>query len=240
MSLMDIFKKKPKLPTCSAVIVAAGSSQRMGEDKLMMPLGGKSVLLRTLLAFQNCENVNEIIVVTRLEKVVEVAELCHGNGLYKVRKVICGGATRAESALCGVSEADPKAKLIAIHDGARPFVSSELIAKTTAAANEYKAAAPVVKSVDSLKAIDGSFITATIDREVTVRVQTPQIFSADLIKGALTNAVNKQLPITDDCSAMELMGFKIRTVEGDEDNIKLTTPRDFMIAEAILRQRGEC
>ena len=233
-------RKKEETPHCSAVIVAAGSSQRMGSDKLLHNLGIMPVLARTLLVFQDCELVDEIVVVTRMEKLEEVAELCKKYRIEKASKVICGGATRMESALAGVSEVKKKAKLIAIHDGARPLVSVELIENTVRAAAKYKAAVPAIKSVDTLKlAEDGETITGSLDRELVLRVQTPQVFDADLIKGALTFAAEKKLPLTDDCSAVELMGVKARIVPGEEDNIKLTTPRDMLFAAAILKDRGE-
>lgn len=233
-------RKKEETPHCSAVIVAAGSSQRMGSDKLLHNLGIMPVLARTLLVFQDCELVDEIVVVTRMEKLEEVAELCKKYRIEKASKVICGGATRMESALAGVSEVKKKAKLIAIHDGARPLVSVELIENTVRAAAKYKAAVPAIKSVDTLKlAEDGETVTGSLDRELVLRVQTPQVFDADLIKGALTFAAEKKLPQTDDCSAVELMGVKARIVPGEEDNIKLTTPRDMLFAAAILKDRGE-
>ena len=233
-------RKKEETPHCSAVIVAAGSSQRMGSDKLLHNLGIMPVLARTLLVFQDCELVDEIVVVTRMEKLEEVAELCKKYCIEKASKVICGGATRMESALAGVSEVKKKAKLIAIHDGARPLVSVELIENTVRAAAKYKAAVPAIKSVDTLKlAEDGETVTGSLDRELVLRVQTPQVFDADLIKGALTFAAEKKLPLTDDCSAVEQMGVKARIVPGEEDNIKLTTPRDMLFAAAILKDRGE-
>ena len=233
-------RKKEETPHCSAVIVAAGSSQRMGSDKLLHNLGIMPVLARTLLVFQDCELVDEIVVVTRMEKLEEVAELCKKYRIEKASKVICGGATRMESALAGVSEVKKKAKLIAIHDGARPLVSVELIENTVRAAAKYKAAVPAIKSVDTLKlAEDGEAVTGSLDRELVLRVQTPQVFDADLIKGALTFAAEKKLPLTDNCSAVELMGVKARIVPGEADNIKLTTPRDMLFAAAILKDRGE-
>ena len=240
MKLKELFKKTEQRNTCSAVIVAAGSAQRMGADKVMLELGCMPVLARTLLAFQNCDAIDEIIVVTRMEKVEEVASLCKKYGVTKAGKVIRGGKTRMESALAGVSEVRSGAKLIAIHDGARPFVTDEVIRRTLDAAAAYMSAVPVIRSTDTLKAIDeDGLITGSVDRERTVRVQTPQVFNADLIKGALTKAVSDGLTLTDDCSTIEIMGIKTHTVDGDEDNIKLTTPRDIQLGELILKTRGD-
>jgi len=234
------FKCKKEKPSCSAVIVAAGSSQRMGSDKIMMKLGAMPVLARTVLAFENNEYVDEIIIVTKTEKLEEIADLCFKNGLHKVKKVVSGGATRMESALAGVSACRHGAELIAIHDGARPLVSQELITRTIEAARAYRAAVPAVASTDTLKAVDErGFITGTLDRTMTRRVQTPQVFEADLIKGALTKAVELKLTLTDDCSAMDMMGVKTITVEGELTNIKITTPEDMVTAKAIVEDRGD-
>lgn len=240
MKLKELFKKTEQRNTCSVVVVAAGNAQRMGVDKVMMELGCMPVLARTLLAFQNCDAVDEIIVVTRMEKVEGVASLCKKYGITKVCKVIRGGKTRMESALAGVSEVRSGAKLIAVHDGARPFVTDDVIRRTVDAAAQYMSAVPVIRSTDTLKSTDeNGLITGTVDRERTVRVQTPQVFNADLIKGALTKAVSDGLTLTDDCSAIEIMGIKTHTVDGDEDNIKLTTPRDIQLGELILKTRGD-
>ena len=241
MKLLNLFKKsETKEPHCSAVIVAAGSSQRMGSDKLMMKLGEIPVLARTLKAFQSSPLVDEIVVVTRLDKLQEIADLCKEYGIDKVSRVIAGGKTRTESALAGVSEVSSSAKLIAIHDGARPLVTADVILRTVYAAAEHMAAAPAVPSVDTLKAVDAEgCIIGTVDRETTLRIQTPQIFRAELIKGALTKAVEKGMTLTDDCAAAEMMGVRAKTVLGEEDNIKITTPRDMLFAAEILKERGE-
>jgi len=240
MNIKSLFKKKEKFPTCSAVVLAAGSSQRMGQEKTLMTVGGMPVLVRTLLAFEKSEHIDEIIVVTRVDRIEDTAELCHGNGITKLKMVIGGGATRMESALAGVSACNKEARLIAIHDGARPLVTQDLISRTVYAADKYISAVPVIPSTDTLKTVDDSgVIVDTPDRSRIFRVQTPQIFHADMIKGALTKAAKDHLPITDDCSAMDMMGVKTHVVEGDPDNIKLTTPNDIVIAEAIIKNRED-
>ena len=233
----EYFRQKKKVRVCSAVIVAAGNSTRMGEDKITKLLGDLPVLVRTLRAFEDCDAIDEIVVVTRPDRIEELAGLCRQYELSKVSKVVSGGATRVESSLAGVMAVREDATLIAIHDGARPFVTPELIRRTVEAAHIYSAAAPVVKSTDTLKALDEcGNVVGTVDRETTARVQTPQVFDADLIKGALSKAVRKNLPLTDDCSAVEALGVRVFAVEGEEDNIKLTTPRDFLIAETIMNK----
>ena len=235
--ILDHFRTNTKTPHCSAVILAAGNSTRMGKDKSVLSLGGIPVIVRAIRAFEQHELVDEIIVVTREEAIQSIADLCVEYKLSKVRKVMAGGETRAESSLAGVSAVDSKAEYIAIHDGARPLVTQKVITDTLYAARDYHAAIPVIPSTDTLRSVSGGFIGGDVDRDSVIRVQTPQIFDADLIKGALTYAAKKQIPITDDSSAIRLTGFQVRTVEGDVGNIKLTTPEDLPVAEAILRER---
>ena len=128
--------------------------------------------------------------------------------------------------------------LTAIHDGARPFVSQRIIEDCIQRASMQYAVIPVLKSTDTLRVVDGNgTLTGTCDREHVVRVQTPQVFLSDLIKGALTDAVQKEMTFTDDASAVERLGVAIQTVEGDEENIKLTTPQDLELAKGILERR---
>lgn len=231
-------KRKEASPRFSAVVVAAGSSQRMGTDKITMELDGVPVLIRSLRAFENCDLADEIVVVTRNDKLADIADLCREHGITKVSQVVSGGNTRMESALAGVSATKKKAKLIAIHDGARPLVTEDVIRRTAYAARDFYAAVPAIASTDTLKKVDEKgIVIAPVDRDRTVRLQTPQIFHGDLIKGALSYAVKKGLSLTDDCSAVELMGVKTHTVEGDADNIKLTDTRDVTLAAEILKDR---
>jgi len=240
MSLSDLFNKKKSHPKCSAVIVAAGSSVRMGSDKLTATLHGMSVLARTLHAFENSEYVDEIVIVTRMDRISEIADLCAAEKLSKISKVVAGGKTRMESSLIGVSAVKSGAKLIAIHDAARPLLSEALIKRTVCAAEEHMAAVPVIPSTDTLKAVGkDDRVIGTVDRETTFRVQTPQVFDAILIKGALSRAAEKGYALSDDSAALEMTGFRTVAVAGEEDNIKITTPRDLMIAEAILKSREE-
>lgn len=154
MNLKALFRKKDETPKCSAVIVAAGSSQRMGTDKVFMKLGPMPVLVRTVLAFQDNPLIEEIIIVTRKDKLEEVADLCHNCGLSKVSKVVIGGSTRMESALAGVSEVKKGAKLVAIHDGARPLVTQDVINRVVYDASVHMSSIPVIPSTDTLKAVD--------------------------------------------------------------------------------------
>lgn len=238
--LSRLFSGGDKIASCAAVVLAAGGSVRMGTDKILAPLGELPVLARTLRPFQESELIQEIVVVTASDKLNEVADLCREYNIGKVSKVVAGGKTRSESALTGVSEVSSKISLIAIHDGARPLVTTDLIRRTVEAAAKRNAVVPAIRSTDTLKtAAEDGVIVGAVDRNTTWRIQTPQVFKADLIKAALTKAMKQGLPLTDDSSAMDLLGVKTYIVEGDEENIKLTRPLDLLLAAAILRDRRE-
>jgi 2-C-methyl-D-erythritol 4-phosphate cytidylyltransferase len=209
----------------------------MGEDKLFHLLDGVPVIVRTLMALDRSPYIHEIIVVTRSERIVDVANLCRDYGIAKVTKVLCGGSTRIESSLAGMSEISPKARLAAIHDGARPLVPQKVIEDAVKAARLYKAVAPAIPVKDTVRLAESGVVTETPDRRITMAVQTPQVFDPDLIKGALTHALQNELEVTDDCSAVEALGVQVHLCPGSEENIKLTTPLDFELAEAIINSR---
>lgn len=236
LTMMDKFKTKKA--GCSAVIVAAGSSTRMGQDKMFLPVAGIPVLVRTLLQFETCKSIDEIIVVTREEKIVEVADLCRAYNINKATKILVGGKERVESSAAGVFEADRNSGFIAIADGARPLVTPALITATVDAARNYRAAAPGIPVKDTIKTVVDGIVTGTPDRSKLYAVQTPQVFEADLIKGALTKALRDKTPVTDDCSAVEAMGVEVRMIEGSYENIKITTQEDIALCEALLAARG--
>lgn len=241
MSIIDkIFKPKTEnAEFCTAVVLAAGNSQRMGRDKILMPIGGKPVIAHTLAVLQNSDCIDEIVVVTKYESLQEIADICHNYGITKTSKVILGGKTRLESSLLGVSNADERAKFIAIHDGARPFLTDKLIERVVHSAHQHNAAAPAVAPTDTVRVLNAKgVVTDTPQRELVALMQTPQVFMAEMIKASLTRAQQRGLKLTDDCSAVEAMGYKVTVVAGDPDNIKLTTARDLYIAEGILAERG--
>lgn len=239
MSVLSKRMKKIHRHFCTAVVLAAGSSERMGEDKLNLPLGGKSVLAMSLAAFEKSETIDEVIVVTKPEKLQEIAALRERYGFTKLTKAVIGGKTRTESALAGVCEADARADVICIHDGARPLVTQEIIADAVHHAIIYLAAAPAIPVKDTLKQANDGEVVATPDRAGLFAVQTPQAFHADIIKGALTAAVASGTAYTDDCAAVEAFGGKVHLSKGSEENLKITTPLDMDIANAILKRRME-
>ena len=239
MTLKDAANRARKvLPTqyCGAVIVAAGSASRMGGiDKVMAPLGGEPMILRTARAFEDCEAVKEIVIVTREDLIGPIAELC--SGFTKIRSVVQGGSSRQESVKLGLLAFSKEVRLAAVHDGARPLVSGELIDKVIRAAHSYGAAAPAIPVKDTIKVFEGGFIAATPDRSTLRAVQTPQVMDRDLLLGALEKAEQEGTALTDDCSAVEHIGMRVRLVEGEERNLKVTTPLDLKIAELLLEEK---
>ena len=239
MTLKDAANQARKvLPTqyCGAVIVAAGSASRMGGiDKVMAPLGGEPMILRTVRAFEDCEAVKEIVIVTREDLMGPIAEIC--SGFTKIRSVVQGGSSRQESVKLGLLALSKEVRLAAVHDGARPLVSGELIDKVIRAAHSYGAAAPAIPVKDTIKVFEGGFIAATPDRSTLRAVQTPQVIDRDLLLGALEKAEQEGIALTDDCSAVEHIGMRVRLVEGEERNLKVTTPLDLKIAELLLEEK---
>lgn len=220
---------------CGAVIVAAGNASRMGGiDKVMAELKGEPMILRTVRAFENCPVIQEIVVVTRPDLIAPIMGLC--KGFSKVTAVVAGGKDRPESVRNGMNALSSKVKLAAIQDGARPLITRAVIDRTVRAANTYGAAAPAVPVKDTVKVVRGGVVRATPDRSALAAVQTPQVFDFDLLRGALKKAEQDSAQITDDCSAVENMGFTVKIVEGDERNIKVTTPMDLKIAELLLEE----
>lgn len=233
----NILKKLGKAPYRAAVIVAAGSSTRLGQDKLTLPLDGMPVIERTLTVFQATACIDEIVLVTRADRLEEFAALRDKLNLRKLKQVVVGGTTRAESSFAGVSAVSKKATTIGIHDAARPLVTPELIRSVYEKAEQCQAAVPTLPLKDTVKVLEDGYLIQTPPRESLAAVQTPQVFQADLIRAALTDAIQNNLPITDDCSAVEALGLKIAAVDGSEENIKITTAPDIAIAEEILRRR---
>lgn len=223
-------------PYCAAVVVAAGSATRMkGIDKIMTTLGGIPVLARTLQALEECQRIDEIVVVTRPDLCAPAGILCREHQIKKVTAILSGGATRAESVRCGLCAVSGRAELAAIHDGARPFVSQALLERVLIAGAETGAAAPAVPVKDTIKRAKDGVIQETVDRSTLFAVQTPQVFHADFISAALYDCIQKGIAVTDDCSAAERLGKEVTLVEGEDSNIKLTTPADLAIGEALVQ-----
>lgn len=224
---------------CGAVVPAAGSSTRMGQDKLLLPLDGVPVILRTLQALEACPLIDEIVVVTREDLIVPISGLCRDAALSKVRKVVRGGDTRTRSVLAGVEELSRSVDLVAIHDGARPLVTQGLLDEVIRRAAGCGAAAPAVPVKDTVKVVRDGLVESTPDRSALCAVQTPQVFQRDLIRVALTRGLEDGAQLTDDCSAVERLGVAVALTKGDYCNLKLTTPEDVAVAEALMAWREE-
>ena len=228
-------RKLLPLRYCGAVIVAAGSASRMGGiDKVMAPLKGEPMILHTVRAFQNCDAIKEIVIVTRYDLILPITKLT--NGFHKVTAVVAGGSSRQESVALGMNALSDKCELAAIQDGARPLVTWQLIDRVVRAAHAHHAAIPVIPVKDTIKVCNSALVESTPDRSTLRAVQTPQVFDFDLLRGALKKAAEDGAEITDDCSAVERLGMSVRTVEGDERNLKVTTPFDLKIAEMLMEE----
>lgn len=236
---LSMLQKKKKMPViCSAVVVAAGSARRMeGIDKVLTPLGELPVLVHTLYALEDCSSVQEIVVVTREDLLVEVSKICKAYSLNKVSKVIVGGSERIHSVRAGIREVREDATLIAIQDGARPLVTQKILEETISRAALTGAAAPGIPVTDTIKRIKDGATTETVDRSQLCAIQTPQVFEADLIRVAIEKALaDGEIP-TDDCAAVERLGMKVSITQGSKENIKITTPFDLLLGEVILEAR---
>lgn len=230
-------RKVLKLGRCGAVIVAAGSASRMGGiDKIMADLGGEPVIRRTVRAFQECDAIKEIVIVTRQDLILPIMDACRD--FSKVQAVVAGGASRQESVSLGLNAFSDKVKLVAIQDGARPLVTWQLIDRVVRAAYSYGAAAPAIPVKDTIKVVTGGVVKETPERKTLQAVQTPQAFDFDLIRGALKKAKLDEVEVTDDCSAVERMGMSVKIVSGDERNLKITTPMDLKIAQLLLEEKA--
>ena len=226
-------RKVLPLKYCGAVIVAAGTASRMGGiDKVMAQLEGEPMILRTVRTFQTCEAIREIVIVTREDLIVPIMSLC--KDFEKVTAVVAGGSSRQESVQLGLNALSGKVKLVAVQDGARPLVTHAVIDRTVRAAHTYSAAAPAIPVKDTVKVVTGGVVKETPDRKNLRAVQTPQVFDLDMLRGALKKAKEDGAEVTDDCSAVERLGMSIKIVEGDERNIKVTTPLDLKIAKLLL------
>ena len=233
-------KKKPALPAVCAVIVAAGSSRRMGgENKLLLPLDDAPVLAHTLSAFEKCAAIRDIVLVCREQDILPYSDLARAFGISKLRTVTRGGDSRTASVLAGITAAPEDTGLVAVHDGARPLVSEAVITEAVYAAAECGAAAPVVPVKDSIKRIQNGNIAADVPRDKLAAVQTPQVFDRALLTRALETAARENRTFTDDCAAVEAMGQAVRATHGSYENIKITTPEDILVAEAFLHREED-
>ena len=226
----------------SAVILAAGSGRRFSDNtaKQFVEVLGESVLVRSAMAFERSELIDEIIIVTRQADVEGCRNILKDKGITKVTRVVAGGDTRQESAKKGFDAVNPQCDFVAIHDAARCLVTPEMIEAAMETAYVSGACACATRATDSLKKTDSTnTIIETVDRENAWQVQTPQIFMADMYRAASYMGEKDNVQATDDCALCERLGFKVKLVDVGKTNMKITYPEDVIIAEAILKYRKE-
>jgi 2-C-methyl-D-erythritol 4-phosphate cytidylyltransferase len=225
------------MPTV-AIIVAAGRSRRMGFDKLLALLGERPVVAHTLAAFEESPDINEIILVCRDDSLRELKELVRLENFPKVRRIVAGGEERQDSVQAGLAQVRPAAEFVAVHDAARPLITPKEIARVLSAAQKTGAAALGEPVSDTLKRVDGEqLISGSVNRDKLYAVQTPQIFTHALLDEAYAAVAEKKLTVTDETSAVELLGRPVTIVPSEDFNFKITRPRDLPLAESVLAYR---
>ena len=221
----------------AVIILAGGSGRRFGSDKLMEKIGGVTVIERSLFAFQYCDAVSDIVLVARPDSIDILREICKTDKINKLAAVVPGGDTRALSCMAGLEALPDGVSLVAVHDGARPLVTDEVINNALEMAWEYGAAVPAVTVKDTIKICAADIVKSTPDRTTLAAVQTPQCFRRDIICGAMQKVIADNAAITDDASAVEYAGGTVRLSAGSEENIKITMRSDIALAEMILKGR---
>lgn len=227
-----------KKPFVSAIIVSAGNSTRMGGiNKQFIKLCGIPVVAHSINAFQRNSNIDEIIVVTREDDINTMSSYISKYGFTKVTKIVAGGETRQKSVCNGIINCSRNSSFVAIHDGARPLISDDVITKAIISAFVTEASAVGVVSKDTVKIVDGNNKIVSTPERATLRcMQTPQVFSKELYLSAV-NSVENSSNFTDDCMLIESYGHSVQVVEGDYKNLKITTPEDVILAEIIMKSQ---
>lgn len=226
-------------PFVSSIIVAAGSGSRMkaGVNKQYLYLSGKPVLAHTLLVFQKCELIDEIILVIG-KKDMEVCkeEVIKKYKIKKVKILVEGGDTRQDSMYLGLKKVNPKSDIVITHDGARPLIHQNTLMKCIESTLEYKATIVAVPVKDTIKIVDDDLnVQSTPKRSTLWSVQTPQTFEYNLLKKAHKKAKDDNFIGTDDAMLVERLNHPIKVIKGHYDNIKITTPEDLIMAESIIK-----
>jgi 2-C-methyl-D-erythritol 4-phosphate cytidylyltransferase len=219
----------------AAIVVAAGNSQRMGFDKLTADLGGKPLFIRTLERFESCTEVDEIVLVTNEERIKLFGNLVGDYGLNKVATLVAGGADRHLSVWKGLGALSDGVELVAVHDGARPLVSSSTIADAMILATKCGAVALAAPVVETLKKVDtDGLVVGSIDRSGLWTMQTPQIFRRDWLVTAYELVLARGVKVTDETSAAEMAGFPVRLMQSGDWNVKVTYPSDLELVRSLF------
>ncbi len=224
----------------AAIILAAGNSTRMGKgiNKQLQLVNGIPVLAHTLLAYQRCALISEILIVARPQDFEDIFGICKTYKIKKLRHLVAGGSTRQESAAKGMAKIGEDVKYVAIADGARCLVTPEQITKVCLRAYRQKAASAAHLISDTVKRATAlGKVKETVDRRGLWQVQTPQVFHSSLYTAALARAEADRFTATDDNALVEHLGYQIRLVECGRENLKITTVEDLALAEAILQYR---
>jgi 2-C-methyl-D-erythritol 4-phosphate cytidylyltransferase len=218
------------------IIPAAGSGRRMGagQNKLLLKVAGAPIIVHTLRVFESDSDCNRIILAVKPEEREEFERLVKEAGFKKIGAYVQGGGERQDSVREGLSATDGDG-VVVIHDGARPFVTADLIKRVVQTAETWGAAIAAVPVKDTIKKVIGDQVKETVNRESLWAAQTPQAFRRDLIIRAHQWALENKLTVTDDASLVEAMGEAVRIVQGDDRNIKITTRNDLLMAEFIIK-----
>lgn len=232
-----LLNKIPKRQFCSMVILAAGSSVRMGTDKLTADINGRPAIAWTLATMQDCSVIDEIVIVARHDRLDEMSKICKKYGIEKATKVVAGGKTRIESAWLGVNAVSERARYTGIHDGARPLASVDLVKSVIELAKKTGAAVAAIPESDTVRRAELGVLTEQIDRRGIFKIQTPQVFASEIVRAAIFAALEKGDDFTDDSAAVQAMGMNVHIAPGSAKNIKLTTAEDLDIARALLGGR---
>jgi 2-C-methyl-D-erythritol 4-phosphate cytidylyltransferase len=224
----------------SAIIVAGGSSQRMGFDKLFAIIAGEPVIAHPIGAFERATSVGEIVVVAREDRHDEIRKISRDRGFKKVLSIVPGGERRQDSVRAGLDRINHDAKYVAVHDAARPLITPEQIERAFAQCRVHRAAALAQPVNDTLKRADADLlVVGSVDRHQLYAMQTPQIFERKLIEDAYRAVYAENILVTDEVSAVERLGYKVALVFDDDFNFKITYPRDLPVADFIIRDRAK-
>jgi 2-C-methyl-D-erythritol 4-phosphate cytidylyltransferase len=222
----------------SAIIVAAGSSQRMGFDKLLSQIGERPIVAHSIDRFEQCDKIDEVILVVRSDRRAQFQKIVDAFGFTKVNRLVDGGTERHLSVWNGVSHLSKTCEIVAVHDAARPLVSPDLISRSVTLARQCGAVSLAAPIVETIKRADpGQSVTESVDRSGLWAMQTPQVFRFDWLLDAYKRIVDSGRSVTDEVSALQEAGYPVRLLQNADWNIKITFPRDLDLAEKMMNLR---